>query len=212
VKPDALAPGNLSGATATLVTHFPSSKRIVNLPETELVARCLAGDSDAQAAFVEQYQKMIYSLCYRMMANREDAEDAAQESLLRALRGLSTWDSSRQLKPWLLAIAANRCRTALGKRNRQPIAVEFPVDRPVQDAHVERMDLAEELEIALADLSPEQRECFLLFHQCQLSCAEVSEATGRPEGTVKTWLHRIRKQLAEALCRRGVVPESHYGM
>jgi RNA polymerase sigma factor (sigma-70 family) len=184
----------------------------VNLPEHELVSRCLADDPDAQFEFVELYQKMIYSLCYRMMGNREDAEDAAQESLIRVLRGLSTWDSSRNLKPWLLAIAANRCRTALAKRNRYPISVEFLLDPPVQDAHSERMDLAEELEIALSDLSPEHRECFLLFHQHQLSCAEVSEVTGRPEGTIKTWLHRIRKQLAEALCRRGIVPESNYGL
>lgn len=192
--------------------HRTSPKSIVNVPEHELVSRCLSEDPDAQFEFVEKYQKMIYSLCYRMMGNREDAEDAAQESLIRALRGLATWDTSRQLKPWLLAIAANRCRTALSKRNRRPISVESPLDPPVQDGHSERMDLAEELEIALSDLSPEHRECFLLFHQHQLSCAEVSEITGRPEGTIKTWLHRIRKQLAEALCRRGIVPESNYGL
>lgn len=192
--------------------HRTSPKSIVNVPEHELVSRCLSEDPDAQFEFVEKYQKMIYSLCYRMMGNREDAEDAAQESLIRALRGLATWDTSRQLKPWLLAIAANRCRTALSKRSRRPISVEFPLDPSVQDGHSERMDLAEELEIALSDLSPEHRECFLLFHQHQLSCAEVSEITGRPEGTIKTWLHRIRKQLAEALCRRGIVPESNYGL
>ncbi|HSG70001.1 MAG TPA: RNA polymerase sigma factor [Planctomycetaceae bacterium] len=192
--------------------HRTSPKSIVNVPEHELVSRCLSEDPDAQFEFVEKYQKMIYSLCYRMMGNREDAEDAAQESLIRALRGLATWDTSRQLKPWLLAIAANRCRTALSKRSRRPISVEFPLDPPVEDGHSERMDLAEELEIALSDLSPEHRECFLLFHQHQLSCAEVSEVTGRPEGTIKTWLHRIRKQLAEALCRRGIVPESNYGL
>lgn len=192
--------------------HRTSPKSIVNVPEHELVSRCLSEDPDAQFEFVEKYQKMIYSLCYRMMGNREDAEDAAQESLIRALRGLATWDNSRQLKPWLLAIAANRCRTALSKRSRRPISVEFPLDPPVEDGHSERMDLAEELEIALSDLSPEHRECFLLFHQHQLSCAEVSEITGRPEGTIKTWLHRIRKQLAEALCRRGIVPESNYGL
>jgi RNA polymerase sigma-70 factor (ECF subfamily) len=182
----------------------------VNESDAELVQRCLAGAESAHREFVLRYQKMIFSLCYRMLGNYEDAEDAAQESLVRAIKSLSRWDPNRPMKPWLLTIAANRCRTALMKRKRRPYATDFPQDPATFDAGEERLDLAEELDLALEQLKPVHRECFLLFHEQQLNCAEVGEVLGHPEGTIKTWLHRTRKQLAGLLRQRGIVPELSY--
>jgi RNA polymerase sigma-70 factor, ECF subfamily len=70
----------------------------------------------------------------------------------------------------------------------------------------ERADLGEELQLALGRLRDEYRTCFVLFHQQELSCAEIGEIMGCPTGTVKTWLHRARGELAEHLQRRGVAP------
>ncbi len=96
------------------------------------------------------------------------------------------------------------------KRSRKPFPTDFSVEPGALDQNPGRVDLAEELDLALKELSPEHRECFLLFHEHQLSCAEVGEVLGHPEGTIKTWLHRTRKKLAEILRQRGVVPELSY--
>ena len=178
--------------------------------DAELVTSCLDGDRDALREYVDRYQRMVFSLCYRMLGSYEDAEDVSQESVVRAVRALDRWDSERPMKPWLLTITANRCRTALMKRSRKPFPTDFSVEPGALDQNPGRVDLAEELDLALKELSPEHRECFLLFHEHQLSCAEVGEVLGHPEGTIKTWLHRTRKKLAEILRQRGVVPELSY--
>lgn len=178
--------------------------------DAELVTRCLDGDRDAQRQFVQRYQQMIFALCYRMLGSYEDAEDVAQESLVRAVRALDRWDSQRPMKPWLLTITANRCRTALMKRSKKPIPTDYPLEPGIVDVNPGRVDLAEELDRALETLQPEHRECFLLFHEHDLNCAEVGEVLGHPEGTIKTWLHRTRKKLADILRQRGVVPELNY--
>jgi RNA polymerase sigma factor (sigma-70 family) len=111
------------------------------------------------------------------------------------------------LRPWLLEIAANRCRTALARRARRP-----PIAPPesIEDRADPRPalndpdDLAGELERGLRELRPEYRLVFVLFHEQNLSYEEIAEAISRPVGTVKTWLHRARAQLAEGLSRRGV--------
>jgi len=71
---------------------------------------------------------------------------------------------------------------------------------------VETTDVAEEVNIALEKLREEYRNCFVLFYVQELSCAQIGEILGCPQGTVKTWLHRARKELAGHLQRRGVVP------
>jgi RNA polymerase sigma-70 factor (ECF subfamily) len=71
-------------------------------------------------------------------------------------------------------------------------------------------DLGEELQIALSELRDEYRTCFVLFYQQNQSCQEIAEIMNCPEGTIKTWLHRARKELAESLKRRGVVTEDGY--
>ena len=85
-----------------------------------LVQQCLAGDQRAMLALVERFEGAVYGLCYRMLGQRQDAEDMAQETFVRALRSLSHWDQEREFLPWLLAIAGNRCRTCLSQRMRRP--------------------------------------------------------------------------------------------
>jgi RNA polymerase sigma-70 factor, ECF subfamily len=177
--------------------------------DAALVECCLAGDPLGMRALVERFQSVVFALCYRMLSHREDAEDVAQDVFVRAFRSLHCWDSSRPLKPWLLAIAANRCRTALEKRSRKPVTSDF-VTYAAEAAPASTGELAEELQIALETLREEYRTCFILFHQQELSCAEVAGIMNCPEGTVKTWLYRARRELAEHLIRRGVAPHAHH--
>ncbi len=71
-------------------------------------------EQSAVVELVETFRGQVFGLCYRMLRHRQDAEDVAQESFVRALRSLKSWDQKREFLPWLLAIAANRCRTAAG--------------------------------------------------------------------------------------------------
>jgi RNA polymerase sigma-70 factor (ECF subfamily) len=172
----------------------------------ELVRLSLAGRQEAMLALVERYRGRVFGLCYRMLGHRHDAEDVAQETFLRMLRSLSHWDPARDFEPWLLAIAANRCRTALAARKRRPspqILAEQVSDKAgeLQAAR----HLAEEVSLVLADLRDEYRHAFVLFHEHQLSYAEIAEALDCPVGTVKTWVHRARKELIERLRQRGAV-------
>jgi RNA polymerase sigma-70 factor (ECF subfamily) len=178
--------------------------------DATLVERCKSGDEASMRRLVERFQGSVFGLCFRMLGHREDAEDVAQDVFVRTFRSLHTWDSARPFKPWLLTIAANRCRTALVKRNRRPAPTEFVSNEASLDTHEETGALGEELQLALEQLREEYRVCIVLFHQQELSLAEVSEVLDRPPGTVKTWLHRARRELAEFLQRRGVVPDARF--
>jgi RNA polymerase sigma-70 factor (ECF subfamily) len=174
----------------------------------ELVDRCLRGDQSAMLQLVDSYRGQVFGLCYRMLRHRQDAEDVTQESFVRALRSLHRWDNQREFLPWLLAIAGNRCRTLLASRMRHPAAsplVEQLSGNAVEVA--EARHLAEEVELALSTLRAEYRQAFLLFHHHELSYAQISSTLGCPLGTVKTWVHRARRELIARLAERGVVSE-----
>ena len=94
------------------------------MDDRALVEALRAGDPRAPGLLIDRYQGVIFGLCLRMMGHRHDAEDVMQETFLRALRGVSGFDGGRPLRPWLLGIAANRCRTALSRRGRRPATVE----------------------------------------------------------------------------------------
>lgn len=182
-----------------------------------LVRRCLAGDEDALRELVQRFQGAVFGLCCRMLRHRQDAEDVAQEVFLRAFRGLAQWNPDRPLQPWLMTIAANRCRTALRRRAAHAAA---PFDeRDAGTAFPRRADppageLAEELEQALGRLREEYRQCFILFHQGELSCARIGRIMGHPAGTIKSWLFRARRELAAHLTRREeewIQSDRHHG-
>jgi RNA polymerase sigma-70 factor (ECF subfamily) len=179
----------------------------------ELVDRCLRGDQAAMLALVDMYRGPVFGLCYRMLRHRQDAEDVAQECFVRALRSLPKWDRQREFLPWLLAIAGNRCRTLLSMRTRHPTAsslVEHLGDD--EDQLNEARNLAEEVELALGTLRPEYRQAFVLFHQHELSYAQIGETLSCPLGTVKTWVHRARRELIARLTERGVIQESRHAV
>lgn len=177
-------------------------------PVVELVDACLAGDERAAAGIVQRFRGRVFGLCLRMVGHRQDAEDMAQETFARALKSLRRWDRKRPFEPWLLAIAANRCRTLLARRSRRPVATDL-VDQVAEhrsDLSAARQ-LAEEVQQALAELRAEYREAFCLFHEQHLSYEEIAQTCDRPLGTVKTWIHRARREIADYLLERGLVEE-----
>src|SRR5262245_61936312 len=177
------------------------------MDDPAVVEALQAADRQAPRLLIERYQGVVFGLCYRMMGHRQDAEDVAQEAFLRAFRAIAGFDASRSLRPWLLEIAANRCRTALARRARRP---PLSSNEPVEERGDPRPGLADpdhragEVARGLQALRPEYRLVFVLYHEQNLSYEEIAQTVSRPVGTVKTWLHRARAQLAETLSRRGV--------
>ena len=182
------------------------AKLTVDGSEVELVQKCLTGHDASQRDFVEQFQGLIFGICLRMLGHSQDAEDVAQEVFLRAFRNLHRWDQVRPLRPWLLTIAANRCRTHLEERGRRPIPCDLQADMLPEQPPSQPQDDAEEVQNALLTLRHEYRQCFVLFYQQDLSVEEVAQILDRPEGTIKIWLHRARKEIAEYLRKRGFRP------
>lgn len=174
--------------------------------ERKLVKRCLAGDESAIAALVQAYQGPVFGFCFRMVRHRHDAEDITQEVLLRVIRHLGRWDG-RPLRPWILTIAANRCRTFLSGAARRPTPTEHVAELPDERRPYRDRDLAGELELAIAALRPEYREVVVLFHEHELDYDEIAKTIGRPVGTVKTWLHRARAEMARRLARQAGMKE-----
>jgi len=178
-----------------------------------LVRRCLTGCQAAMLDLVQRFQGPVFGLCYRMLGRREDAEDAAQETFIRVLRSLKRWDETRDFEPWLLAIAGNRCRTALANRRRKPAAdcldevALVAADEPGSESH-----LAEEVQRALQQVREEYRQAFVLFHEHEKSYGEIAEIMSVPLGTVKTWVHRARRDLMELLKQRGAVEDVRYAV
>lgn len=178
----------------------------------ELVQRCLAGDQAAMVELVDRYRNRVFGLCFRMLGQRQDAEDAAQETFVRVLRSLARWDQARDFEPWLLAIAGNRCRSLLATRRRRPAMAALEDDAVAsasQDIQAAR-HLAEEVQLALHQLRPEYRQAFLLFHEHECSYEEIAVALARPLGTIKTWIRRARRELIVLLQKREVVQERRH--
>lgn len=166
------------------------------------------------ARFVRHFQGPVFGLCWRMLRHVHDAEDVAQETLVRALRHLKRWDRSRPFEPWLLAIAANRCRTHRAKRRMPVLAVDLASNNVQSDCwpSVAANQLQEELGLALQGLPARWRRAFQMFHEHELSYAEIAELLSVPVGTAKTWVHRARRAIVAELQRREVIFEGSHAV
>jgi RNA polymerase sigma-70 factor (ECF subfamily) len=178
----------------------------VSADEVALVRRCLRGEAEAVRTLVERFQAEVYGLCVRLLHHRHDAEDVTQEVLLRVFRSLRRWDASRPLRPWVMGIAVNRCRTWLTQRARRPEPVDYLQETACGPPGDDTAELVREIQAAVAALRPEYRTVFVLFHEQGRPYEEIADALERPVGTIKTWLHRARLEVLERLRRRGMVP------
>lgn len=175
--------------------------------DAELVRLCLRGDAAAMRRLVERFQADVYGLCVRMLHHAQDAEDVAQEVFIRVFRSLNRWDSGRQLRPWILGITINRCRTAMSRRGRRPEPVDHLHETASQRPEDDSQELTAEIRLAVEEMRPDYREVFVLFHEHGQSYEDISAAVDRPVGTIKTWLHRARTEILTRLRRRGLVPD-----
>ena len=178
----------------------------MSVDESALVKRCLRKDADAVRVLIERFQSDVFGLCFRLLGSRHDAEDVSQEVFLRVFRSLHRWDAGRPLRPWVLGIAVNRCRTFLAQRVKRPELVDYLHDTVASRAEDDSAELVREIGAAVQELRPDYREAFVMFHQQGMPYEEIAEALDHPVGTIKTWLHRARTQVLTRLRQRGMAP------
>src|SRR5437763_12446080 len=123
----------------------PGADGTVGDDDVTLVRRCRRNDPAAIRALVERFQGAVFGLCVRLLGHRHDAEDVAQEVFLRVFRSLRTWDPSRPLRPWVMGIAVNRCRTWMAQRARRPELVDYLQDTAAGPAPDDSAELAAEI-------------------------------------------------------------------
>jgi len=179
----------------------------VSADDASLVRRCLRGDADAIRLLVQRYQGDVYGLCVRLLGHRQDAEDVTQEVFLRIFRSLEGWDATRPLKPWIMGIAVNRCRTWLAQRSKRPELVDYLHDTVAGQPDDDTGELLGEIHTALGELRVEYRTVFLLFHEQGQPYETIAQTLDRPVGTIKTWLHRARLEILQRLRQRGMLPD-----
>lgn len=178
----------------------------MTVDDAALVRLCLKGQPDALRALTERFQSEVFGLSMRLLTHRQDAEDVTQETFLRVFRSLRRWDAARPLRPWILGIAVNRCRTWMSRRLRRPESVDYLHETAARDDTDDSVELAAEIRKALSTLRPDYQSVFVMFHEQGLPYEEIAEAHGRPVGTIKTWLHRTRLEVLAQLRSRGMVP------
>lgn len=171
------------------------------MDEAAWIQRARAGDVDAFGHLVRLYQTPVYNLAYRMLGDRMEAEDAAQETFLRAFKSLDRYDPDRSFRTWLLSIAAHHCVDRL--RRRRPT---LPLDglalgggggRP--EAALVRLEVQEQVQRLLATLSPTDRAAVTLRYWYDCSYEEIAEMLSLTVSAVKSRLHRARRAMAQAL-------------
>lgn len=182
------------------------------MDDESILARIRDGERAAFAELIERHQQAVFRVVRNLQPSVSDCEDVAQEVFLSAFARLDSFDPARaSFRTWLLAIARHRCLNALQKR--RPVLTDFsgetehPCDFRPPEGDLLEAELFRRLDLALAELSPEQRSAFVLAELEGLSLDEVGRIERVPVGTVKSRLGRAREKLrailADLVERRG---------
>jgi RNA polymerase sigma-70 factor, ECF subfamily len=170
--------------------------------QSEWISKALRGDQEAFSCLIETYQNPVYNLCYRMLNNANDAEDAAQETFLRAYNGLKRYDRQRSFSTWLLSIAAHYCIDQIRRRRFTVLSFEElphfdpPDQEPGPEYSLVRKQKQHQIQALLDSLSPQDRAAVVLRYWYDLSYEEIGESLSLTVSAVKSRLHRSRRELA----------------
>jgi RNA polymerase sigma-70 factor, ECF subfamily len=191
-------------------------------PET--IARAQAGDRTAFNQLVARHQDAVYTLCYRLTGNADDAADASQEAFLSAFRHVSSYRGG-SFAGWLLRIASNACHDLHRYRRRRPASsLDSPIDGAMEDGPARdvpdpgagpegnalRAELAETLQLGLLELPEDQRVAVVLCDQYGYDYQAIADLTGAELGTVKSRINRARTKMRDFLRgHRELLPEPY---
>ncbi len=203
----------MTGETST-AAQTPAARQ--HDEDLAAVERASAGDTSAFEALVRKYQGWVFTLAYRMLGDRAEAEDMAQEIFLKVYRSLPQFERKSSFSTWLYTIATNHCLNRLESRRRRPRLQEMirstraegnpdPVEdrvadpAPGADQVLEQADLRRLIQEQLLRLTPEHRAILVLRDIQGLAYEEIGGLLGLESGTVRSRLHRARMELKERL-------------
>lgn len=188
------------------------------LGDDELVARVREGEQAAFAILVERHQRAIYNLAYRVLGHRADAEDAAQETFVRAYTRLGTYEPDGKFGAWLRAICSHWCIDSLRARGRRVSTVALG-KVPESDRFISQSDVPEEYALArdgydeaqrwLDALPPQYRVVLALRYLHEQSYQEIAATLGEPISTVRMRLFRARHLLQQVVTKEQAAREAH---
>ena len=195
---------------------MPPLLELANLPDADVVSLAQQGRESAFRELVRRYERPVFSLVFRMVRDRETAEELAQETFIKVLNNVDRYQPQFKFSSWLFKIANNIAIDHLRKRQIVTISMDgsphaataaeaeatsFDVAIRQESAleEMEARELGTEIEKAIAQLRPEYRSCIMLRHVEGRSYEEIAATLDLPLGTVKTYIHRARIQLRDSL-------------
>lgn len=187
--------------------------------EQEWLIKARSGDQAAFGELVRLHQTAVYNLAYRMLGGRAEAEDATQETFLRAYSNLNRYDMERPFRTWLLSITSNFAIDRLRRRRLTWLSIDEPLPprATMQSEEVDPEDAAIANEQAaliqslLGELSPEYRAAVILHYWYDYAYQEIAEILKTTESAVKSRLFRARQTLAQKLAARGATRRAAEG-
>jgi len=177
----------------------------VGSSEEQWISAAAEGDKEAFAQLVELYQKRVFSVCYRMLGTSTAAEDAAQESFIRAFQAMAKYDPKRSFATWLLSITSHYCIDQIRKRKMQFFSLDDekyawlapPAKGPNPEKCTLQNEKLDQVQKMLAELNEVDRAAVILQYWHDYSYQEIAEALGLSLSAVKSRLYRARLELAE---------------
>jgi len=186
--------------------------------EKEVIDSCKAGDEKAFEEVVLAYQRRVYNIAYRMLGNKEEAKDLAQEVFLSVFESIKNLREEVKFEPWLIQITVNHCRNRWKYLKRRKYFQSDSLDDPIEtedgeiprqvydpsdnpETLLEKKMIQDLIQRGLLQLKEEQRELIVLRDLQGLSYGEIGKLFSLPEGTVKSKIHRARMNLKEQLER-----------
>ena len=176
---------------------------ITTTHEKQWLNRAKQGDEEAFARIIERYQVPVYNLCYRLLSDPYEAEDAAQETFLKAYRSLSRYDMNKKFINWELTIASNHCVDRLRRRRLKLVSLDemVPGSLPTEKTSGPESTIVEEenreaIQELLKGLGPQDRAAVVLKYWYEMSYEEIAETLSLTLSAVKSRLHRARRDMA----------------
>jgi RNA polymerase sigma-70 factor (ECF subfamily) len=189
---------------------------LIQATDHDLIALASSGSEKAYRELLDRYQRPVFSLIYRMVRDREQAEDLAQETFVKVFNHIDSFNPKYKFSSWIFKIASNLTIDALRKKDLNTVSLdgsrhastpdEIDATRITVESRdenpeefLEAKELGQEIEGAIGKLRPEYRTAILLRHVEGRPYEEIAEIMGIPLGTVKTYIHRARGELKETL-------------
>jgi RNA polymerase sigma-70 factor (ECF subfamily) len=174
--------------------------------ESELIARIKEGDTSEFRILVDKYKDVSFSLACSILKNEQDAEDALQDSFIKAFKGLKTFDFKSSFSTWFYKIIVNTCNTKYKNQKRNNQFIDFDSYSKIEIAEnntpFNEIDMKERKEIVnkVLDMIHEEESLLLrLFYLAELSIDEIKQITGFKDSKIKVTLHRARKSFQQRL-------------